>query len=79
MSCKEALEAFPRSSLAHLLLGKLLERSNKLAEGLKAYSTALSLNPSSPSCATSKAEMLASLDRKQEAIDLYVIFLASCL
>ena len=67
ISALEAVEGSPKSSMAHTLLGKVLEKSQRLSECLRSYNRALVLNPANVPCALSMAEVLIALDRREEA------------
>ena len=70
ISALEAVDGAPKSSLAHTLLGKVLEKSQRLSDCLHSYTRALSLNSANIPCALSMADVLIALDRKEEAVQI---------
>lgn len=70
ISASEAVDEAPKSSMAHTLLGKVLEKSQRLSDCLRSYNRALSLNPANVPCALSMTDVLMALDRKEEALHI---------
>lgn len=70
VSALEAVDGSPKSSMAHTLLGKVLEKSQRLSDCLRSYTRALSLNPANIPCALSMADVFIALDRREEAVQV---------
>jgi tetratricopeptide (TPR) repeat protein len=64
----EAVDLAPKSSLAHMLHGKVLEKSQKSTDSLRAYGKSLALNPGNIACVLSKTEVLLALENRDAAI-----------
>lgn len=68
-AAKEALLSMPRSSVAYVIMGRVLCRTPQgVEQGIKSLQKALKLNPANKQATRLLAEELAALKRPQEAI-----------
>jgi len=69
--CRKILAQNPKSTRAHILLGEIREKQKRPAEAVSHYARALDIEPQNVSLRIKYAELLITIQKYTQAVDVY--------